>query len=64
VILDEPAADLDPEALAQVAAAVARLGGARTVLVIAHRPELAAGADRVVRLERGAIVPEPLRVAA
>jgi ATP-binding cassette, subfamily C, bacterial CydD len=64
LILDEPAADLDPEALAHVAAAVASLGGERTLLVIAHRPELAAGADRVVRLECGAIVPDPLRAAA
>jgi ABC-type multidrug transport system fused ATPase/permease subunit len=64
LILDEPAADLDPEAVAHVAATIARLGGERTLLVIAHRPELAAGADRVLRLERGAIVPEPLRAAA
>ena len=56
VILDEPTADLDAGSVAAVADAVQRLQGGRTVLVIAHRPELVAGADRVVRLIDGAAV--------
>ena len=53
VLLDEPTADLDPDAAARVADAVERLRAGRTVLLVAHRPELAAQADRVVRLEGG-----------
>jgi thiol reductant ABC exporter CydD subunit len=50
VILDEPTADLDDASAEVVAAAVERLRARRTVLLIVHRPELAARADRVVRL--------------
>jgi thiol reductant ABC exporter CydD subunit len=56
VILDEPTADLDPAGVQVVAEAVERLRGGRTVLVIAHRPELARRADRIVRLEGGRAV--------
>jgi ATP-binding cassette, subfamily C, bacterial CydD len=58
VILDEPTANLDPASAALVGEAVERLRVGRTILVIAHRPELAARADRVVRLEAGRIVSE------
>jgi thiol reductant ABC exporter CydD subunit len=64
VILDEPTADLDPESVTVVAAAVRRLQAGRTMLVIAHRPELVRSADRVVRLAGGVAVPEELRTAA
>jgi thiol reductant ABC exporter CydD subunit len=50
VILDEPTADLDPESAQLVGDAVERLLDGRTVLLITHRPELEARADRVVRL--------------
>jgi ATP-binding cassette, subfamily C, bacterial CydD len=53
VVLDEPTADLDPESAELVAAAVERLRRGRTVLLIAHRPELAGAADRIVVLEGG-----------
>jgi ABC-type multidrug transport system fused ATPase/permease subunit len=60
VVLDEPAADLDPESVELVGDAIERLAeGGRTVLVVAHRPELAERADRVVRLEGGSVL-EPL----
>ena len=52
VILDEPTADLDPRSVAIVADAVRRLRTGRTMLVIAHRPELVQSADRVVRADR------------
>ncbi len=55
VILDEPTANLDPVNAELVGEAVERLRAGRTVLLIAHSPELAARADRIVRLERGRI---------
>jgi thiol reductant ABC exporter CydD subunit len=54
VVLDEPTADLDPESAELVGRAVERLRRGRTVLLIAHRPDLARRADRVVVLEGGA----------
>jgi ATP-binding cassette subfamily C protein CydD len=53
VVLDEPTADLDPESAELVGGAVERLRGGRTLLLVAHRPELVRRADRVVVLERG-----------
>ncbi|MFL5864171.1 MAG: thiol reductant ABC exporter subunit CydD [Solirubrobacteraceae bacterium] len=64
VILDEPTADLDRDSVSVVAAAVARLRAGRTVLLIAHRPELVRHADRVVLLVAGAAAPAEDRSAA
>ena len=64
VILDEPTADLDPRSVVVVAGAVRRLQTGRTMLLIAHRPELVEHMDRVVRLDHGAAVPEQREVAA
>ncbi len=50
VILDEPTADLDPASAEAVGEAVVRLLGGRTVLLVTHRPDLEARADRVVVL--------------
>ncbi|MFL5919817.1 MAG: thiol reductant ABC exporter subunit CydD [Gaiellaceae bacterium] len=58
VILDEPTADLDRTSAEVVAEAVERLRPGRTVLLIAHRPELVAHADRVVVLGDGSAVRE------
>jgi len=63
LILDEPTADLDPVSAALVAEAIEQLRPGRTVLLIAHRPELAALADRVVVLSSGRVV-EPARIEA
>jgi ABC-type transport system involved in cytochrome bd biosynthesis fused ATPase/permease subunit len=52
VVLDEPTADLDPASADAVGEAVERLLAGRSVLLITHRPELEARADRVVRLGR------------
>ena len=53
VILDEPTADLDRTSADVVAEAIERLHIGRTVLLIAHRPELVRHADRVVYLDAG-----------
>jgi ATP-binding cassette subfamily C protein CydD len=64
VILDEPTADLDPGSVAAVSEAIRRLQQGRTMLLIAHRPELVDHADRVVRLVNGGAVAEQERAAA
>jgi thiol reductant ABC exporter CydD subunit len=64
VILDEPTADLDPQGVAIVSAAVDRLRRGRTMLLIAHRPELVRHADRVVHLVDGRAAPALDRWAA
>src|SRR5262249_60905989 len=64
VVLDEPTADLDAPTAALVASAVERLQAGRTVLLIAHRPELASRADRVLVLENGKATVPRERVAA
>ncbi len=59
VVLDEPTSELDPagaEQLFDVVSALARDSG-RTVLLVAHEPELvAAWADRLLVLRRGRII--------
>jgi ABC-type multidrug transport system fused ATPase/permease subunit len=53
ILLDEPTADLDPANAQLVGDAVDRLRVGRSVLLATHSPDLAARADRVVRLEGG-----------
>ena len=62
LILDEATSQLDAAREAGVAAALRRLRPQRTVLLITHRPALAATAQAVVRLEQGRAVP-PFRPA-
>ena len=50
LLLDEPTASLDGQTEADVLAAVGRLVSGRTAVIVAHRPALAALADRVVEL--------------
>ena len=50
LLLDEPTAGLDNETEADVLTAVRRLVTGRSALIVAHRPALAALADRVVEL--------------
>jgi thiol reductant ABC exporter CydD subunit len=54
VILDEPSANLDAANAGWVAATIERLRGRAAVLLIEHNPEMAAVADRIVRIEHGA----------
>lgn len=53
LLLDEATANLDAESDALIRAALARLAAGRTVLLIAHRLELAAAADQIVVLDAG-----------
>jgi thiol reductant ABC exporter CydD subunit len=64
VILDEPTADLDPFSVSIVSSAVRRMQDGRTMLVIAHRPELVQHADRIVHIAGGVAVPDAVRRAA
>ncbi|MFJ6612657.1 ABC transporter ATP-binding protein [Streptomyces sp. NPDC091289] len=56
LVLDEATAFADPQTEQAIRQALATLGGERTILVIAHRPETVADADTVVMLENGSIV--------
>jgi thiol reductant ABC exporter CydD subunit len=58
VVLDEPTSHLDADSEAAIADAIRSHAAGRTVILIAHRPRLAAIADRVVRIDAGAIVDE------
>ncbi|MFE9661164.1 ATP-binding cassette domain-containing protein [Streptomyces sp. NPDC005955] len=56
LVLDEPTAQVDPEAEAHVQRALSRLAAGRTVLVVAHRLATVTRADHIVVLDRGRIV--------
>ncbi|MDR2782250.1 MAG: ABC transporter ATP-binding protein/permease [Treponema sp.] len=58
VLLDEPTSSLDPENDALIQEAVSELVKNRTVIVIAHSPRGAFGADKIVRLDKGRLVEE------
>jgi ATP-binding cassette subfamily C protein CydD len=64
VVLDEPTANVDAATAETIGDAIARLGGRRTVLVIAHAPDIAARADRVVGLREGRVSDDRRVVAA
>jgi ATP-binding cassette subfamily C protein CydCD len=57
LLLDEPTASLDSETEVEVLAAVRELAFGRTALIVAHRPALAALADRVVELPAAPVTP-------
>jgi thiol reductant ABC exporter CydD subunit len=63
VILDEPTANLDRASAELVEDAIERLREGRTVLLVAHSPELAERADRVVTLAGGRVVEAVLEAA-
>jgi ABC-type multidrug transport system fused ATPase/permease subunit len=54
LLLDEPTEGLDPLATARVLEALQSLRGRRSVVVVSHRAEVAAVADRVVELGEAA----------
>ena len=55
LILDEPSAHLDRQTEAELHEALQDLIAARTVLIIAHRPQTIQSAGRLLRLENGRI---------
>lgn len=57
LLLDEPTAHLDEATEATIVAAVEELAEDRTALIVAHRPELARHADRVIELRDGVLRP-------
>jgi len=56
LVLDEATSHLDPETEGLVLEALARLARGRTVLQIAHRPELARAADLIAVMHAGRVV--------
>jgi thiol reductant ABC exporter CydD subunit len=60
LVLDEPTVHLDPAAADRVATTVEAVRGNRTILLITHDPDLAARADRVVRLAAGRVERAPV----
>ncbi len=63
VLLDEPTADLDRDSAALVGEAIDRLRAERTVVLVAHDPELAERADRIVRIAAGRVLAPALEKA-
>jgi ATP-binding cassette, subfamily C, bacterial CydD len=62
LLLDQPAAHLDPASARQLARAIETALAGRTVLVVSHGRGWAGGADRVIRLDQGRLLP-PGRLA-
>jgi ATP-binding cassette, subfamily C, bacterial CydD len=58
LILDEATSQLDAVSEAAIRSALLRFGRDRTVINIAHRLEIVAGADKIAVLERGKVVRE------
>jgi ABC-type multidrug transport system fused ATPase/permease subunit len=56
ILLDEPTSHLDAASEAAIADAIRARAAGRTVLLIAHRPRLAAIADRIVTVDAGRVV--------
>lgn len=61
IILDEPSSRLDPATEAQLTAAMTRLLAGRTAIVIAHRLDTVARADRILVLGAGKMLEEGAR---
>ena len=56
LVLDEATALTDPESQHEIQQAISDLAADKTVLLIAHRPEVIAGVDQIVLLEEGHLV--------
>lgn len=55
LILDEATALTDPESEHQIQQALSTLARGRTVLVIAHRPEVIKGVDQIIVIDSGRV---------
>jgi ABC-type multidrug transport system fused ATPase/permease subunit len=58
LLLDEPTSGLDPSSQARTLAALEELRGARSLIIVTHRPEPLGLADVIVRFEGGAVTVE------
>ncbi len=56
LIMDEATSMVDTESEAQIAAAVAEFGRARTCLIVAHRLSTVINADRIVVMDKGRVL--------
>jgi ATP-binding cassette, subfamily C, bacterial CydD len=64
VLLDEPAAHLDPVSTRELQVALRMLASNRTVLQVTHDPAVIAAADRVLSFEAGRLVQPPAPLPA
>lgn len=55
ILLDESTASIDPETETKIQAAIERLTGGKTVLMIAHRLRSIVGCDKIVVLDKGTV---------
>jgi ABC-type multidrug transport system fused ATPase/permease subunit len=55
LILDDATSSVDADTESRIVAALGRLRGTRTTIVIAHRPSTVMLADRVVLMDRGRV---------
>jgi len=60
LLLDEPAAHLDPASTRQIVAAIETALADRTVVLVSHGPGLAPVASRVIRLDQGKLADRPV----
>jgi ATP-binding cassette, subfamily C, bacterial CydD len=63
VLLDEPAAHLDPVTAGGILDVIARLMADRSVVIVSHAGQPQVRTDRVIRLEAGRVVPGQARIA-
>jgi putative ABC transport system ATP-binding protein len=57
ILCDEPTGALDSSSAAEVLSLLQELNGSgRTILLITHEPEVAAGAQRIMRIRDGLLV--------
>ncbi len=56
LLLDDPISQVDTETGARIVAAIQRLAGQRTVVVVSHRLAAVRSADRIVSLEAGRLI--------
>jgi ATP-binding cassette subfamily C protein CydD len=65
LLMDEPAAHLDPAGARQIGAAIDTALAGRTVIVVTHGQGWTGGAGRVIRLDHGRLLPPagPTRLA-
>jgi ATP-binding cassette, subfamily C, bacterial CydD len=64
MLLDEPTAHLDAGSEAAMIEVIAALAGSATTIVASHSPAVLAACDRVITLDRGALVPTRPRAGA